>query len=144
MVHNFLTKNFPQCLVEYNGVEGVDQKIHFNNRITYVETKTCKRIVRSGGRVDAVRPVIHQEVKLGRFKFDNRITYTYEPFSQHTWLVDHDGWYIFVVGRNILGGLPAKDVPVNLDFEKHWIGWVTILSLCYPNWLEQLKKDVYL
>jgi len=35
-----------------------------------LETKTCKRIVRSGGRVDAVRPVIHQEVKLGRFKFD--------------------------------------------------------------------------
>lgn len=144
MVHNFLIKNFPQCKVEYDGVEGVDHKIHFNNRIIYIETKTCKRIVKSGVKPDDVRPVLHQVIKLGRFKFDNRKVYPYDPFSQHTWLVDHDGWYIFVVGYFIAGAILAKDAPVNLDLDKHWVGWLNILSLSYPDWLDRLKKDVYL
>ena len=144
MVHNLLIKKFPQCKVEYNGLEGVDHKIHFNNRITHVETKTCKRIVKSGVKPDDVRPVLHQIIKLGRFKFENRKVDPYRPFSQHTWLVDHDGWYIFVAGWRILGGIPAKDVPVNPDFEIHWIGWQTILSLSYPDWMDRLKKDVYI
>lgn len=144
MVHKFLVENFPQCEVKYDGVEGVDHKIIFNNKTIYAETKTCKRIVKSGVRPDDKRPVLHQVIKIGRFKFDNRQVNPYYPLSQHTWLVDHDGWYIFVVGTKILGGISAKDVPVKSDFEKHWIGWPEILSLCYPDWLEKLKKDVYL
>lgn len=142
-VYTFLIKNLPSCTIEYNGSEGVDHKIIYNGNTVYVETKTCKRIVKSGSRPDAVRPVLHQEIKLGRFKFDNRKAYPYEPLSQHTWLVEHDGWYIFAVGYLILGALPAKNVPVNPSFDKHWIGWLKILGLCHPNWLDHLKKDVY-
>ena len=143
LVYNYLIKNFPCCTVEYNGLEGVDYRIIFNDHVVNVETKSCKRIVRSGATPDKVRPVLHQTVRLGRFKFDNRKFFPYEPFSQHTWLVDRGGWYIFVVGYLIAGALPAKAVPVNLEFEKHWIGWVNILSLSYPDWLDHLKKDVY-
>ena len=144
MVYNYLVKNFPSCNIKYNGVEGVDYRIIFNDHVVPVETKSCKRIVRSGVTPDNVRPVLHQEVRLGRFKFDNRKVVPYEPRSQHTWLVDHNGWYIFVVGYFIAGALPAKDVPVNLNFDKHWVNWVNILSLSHPDWLDRLKRDVYL
>lgn len=144
MICNFLVKNFPGCDVKYNGLEGVDYRVIFNDHVIYIEGKSCKRIVKSSVRPDPVRPVLHQEVRIGRFKFDNRNVYPYEPLSQHSWLVDKGGWYVFMVGYSILGSLQAKDVPVNPDFDKHWISWLNILSLCHPDWLDQLKKDVYI
>lgn len=142
LVHNFLVKNFPQCKVEYNGVEGIDHQIIFNDRTVYAETKSCRRIVIGGNIFDPVKPVIHNQYRLGRFKFDLRKLFPYAPFSQHTWLLEHEGWYVFVVGNSILGGIPAKDLPINLTLEKQWIAWSNILSLCYPDWLERFKKDI--
>ena len=142
-VHNFLVKNFPGCNVRYNGDEGIDQKVTFNGRIVYIETKTCNRIVKHGFKTTKVGITTCQTFTLGRFIFDLRKTFPYEPDSQHTWLVNRDGWYIFVVGRRILGGMPARDIPIKPDLNRQRISWSDILSLCLPNWFEKLNEEVY-
>ena len=59
MVNTFLRSTFPYCEVKYNGIEGVDHRITFGSRTTYIETKTCKKFIKSGKRN-----------RLGQFKID--------------------------------------------------------------------------
>jgi len=146
IVHNFLVKQFPKCEVKYNGVEGHDHHITFNDKTTVLETKTCKRIIKSGAELDpSGRSILLQKVRLGQFKFDQRKVYPYEPKSQHQELVDNEGWYIFVVGSTVISGISAKDIDFHIggNWKIRRIAWCNILCWCYPDWLKQLKMQVY-
>lgn len=146
MVHNFLVKNFPGCEVKYDGIEGIDHQIIFNNKTTILETKTCKRIIRAGAKLDPTgKAVMIQKIKLGQFKFNQQQVYPYEPKSQHQELVDNDGWYIFVVGATILLGIPAKELDIHIGgtWKIKRIVWAHIFRWCFPDWLKKLKMQVY-
>jgi len=143
MVHNFLVRNFPKCDVKYDGIEGIDHTITFNGKPTFIETKTCKKIIRSGVTPDITRPVLHQNVRLGTFKFYQRSVYPYE-LSQHADLIKSNGWYIFVVGQKIFG---ANVYDVDREIGGHWqikqAPWSKMALICFPDWLEKLKMQVY-
>lgn len=144
MVHRYLTEQFPGCKVEYDGVEGVDHKITFNDITVFLETKTCTRIIKAGVKPDETgRPILHQKFRLGTFKFNQKQVYPYKK-SQHEDLVDQKGWYIFVV-ENRIRGAPAKliDERIHGTWDIKRIAWDRIIFLCYPNWLEDLKMQVY-
>lgn len=144
MVHNFLIRNFPGCELKYEGVEGLDHQITFNEHTVWIETKTCKRIVRTGVSFHPERPVLFEKVRLGRFKFDQRQVYPYKQ-SQHKDLVEQKGWYIFVVGPYIITGAPAEDIDVLFNDQESvkWLVWPVVLNSCYPDWLQKLKMQVY-
>lgn len=143
MVHKYLVENFPGCSVEYDGVEGIDHKITFNNQIIYLETKSCTRIIKAGVIPDETKPILYQKFRLGTFKFDNRNVYPYN-FSQHQDLVDINGWYIFVVDQRIRG-IPAKkiDERINGNWGIKRVVWDKIIFMSSPDWLKNLKKQVY-
>lgn len=142
MIHNWLVKNFPSCEVTYDGFVGIDHRIIFNEKITYIETKTCRRIIQSNPKRDEEKQIISYESRLGRFKFEKRNSGPYEK-SQHHDLVDLNGWYIFVVGITIMAGLPAKDVKLTDTIGAQMVSWCNIVRDSHPNWLRYLKADVY-
>lgn len=150
-VHKFLVKNFPGCKVEYDGVEGVDHRITFNGKVTYLETKTCDKFIRGDVRFsDDEKTILLQDFRLGRLNFDQRIVFPYEPLSQHSSLVENDGWYIFVIGTatsTLMIGSSARNIDKHIKgcWRQTRIEWDKILSLCYPKkvWLKYLKMKVY-
>lgn len=143
MVHNWLVKNFPKCNVMYNGSEGIDHRIIFNNNVTFIETKTCNRIIRWGRKKGVKdRPIIFDYYRLGRFKFNKHRKAPYN-ISQHKDLCDFNGWYIFVVGKKIMAGMPAKNVKLTETESAQMISWCNILKDSHPNWLRYLKAQVY-
>ena len=155
MVHDFLVKNFPCCEVKYDGVEGLDHQIIFNGHTTWLETKSCKKIILAG--LDKKRmkendePRIFNHLKLGQFKFDQRNVYPYsqnqeDNGSQHQNLIDLNGWYVFVVGHRIIAGIPAKkldEIQIGGTWEMKRVVWAHILRHCHPDWLKYLKMQVY-
>jgi len=142
MVHNWLVKKFPGCEVYSNGVEGLDHIIVFNGNPMYIETKTCSRIIKGNIRRIKGRPIVFHDPRLGKFKFDKIKKYPYE-ISQHHDLVKYKGWYIFVVGNKIMGGLPAKDIKLTDTKNEQRISWINVTNQCYPDWLRRLKLEVY-
>jgi len=134
IVQRFLEKYMTGCLVKYNGVEGVDHTIKFQDRKTVCETKTCDKIVKRGLRRVPYRPVIYQNLSLGVFKFRK---------IQHEKLLEQDGWYLFVVKTQIVGGLKASELNIKFTADSKHISWLNIVSQCYPDWLRRLKCDVY-
>jgi len=143
MVHNFLVKNFPSCEVTYNGVEGFDHEIIFNDKPTVLETKTCRRIIKKYVKFDD-KGILNQFFRSGQLKFDQRQLYPYEPLSQHRALIKQNGWYILVIGNTIVG-ISAKDIDQEIG--GHWlikrVVWDRLVFICYPDWLEKLKMQVY-
>lgn len=143
MVHNFLMQHFPDCKVEYNGIDGIDHKITYKDNTTYLETKSCRQIIKGGVKPIEDRPLLVQKFRHGRFRFDQRHVYPYQK-SQHEDLIDLNGWYVFVVGNRIRGA-PAKEVDNKIKGEwgRKLVAWDRIIYICYPDWLEKLKKEVY-
>jgi len=132
MVNTFLQSMFPYCEVKYNGVEGVDHRIIFGGKTTFVETKTCKKFIKAG-----------KGNRLGQFKIDNEKKKPY-IWSQHLDLANKGGWYIFMAGHQMYG-IPADKLKYIISGErkKYGISWDKIANITYPNWLEDLKKQVY-
>ena len=144
LVPKYLTEKFPDCNVKYDGVEGHDHRITYNEKTVTLETKSCTRVIRNGRKFLEIEGSFPQsQFCFGRFKFDNRNVYPYKT-SQHQDLVDMNGWYIFVVSNNIRG-CPAKlvDVRIKGDWKSKWVAWDKIIFITSPNWLEELKKQVY-
>lgn len=141
-VHKFLVKNFPRCEITYNHDDGLDHTIVFNGKPIYIETKTCNRIIKGNVRRTKSRPIIFQDSRLGKFKFDKIKKAPYRV-SQHHDLVRDSGWYIFVVGNKIMGGMPAKDLQLTDTKNEQRISWHNVISRCYPDWLKRLKAVVY-
>ena len=141
-VFNYLKEKFPDCEVTYDGLEGVDHKIIYDGKTVFIETKTCTRIIGAGLKFTDDGKLF-RKFRLGRFKFDNRCLYPYKK-SQHQDLIDMDGWYIFIV-NNRIRGVPAKTVGERLknNWNIKYVVWDEIIFITYPNWLEQLKKQVY-
>jgi hypothetical protein len=143
MVQNFLVNNFPGCEIKYNGVEGVDHQIKFNNRIVFIETKTCQRTIRGGVKRVKDRPVLIQKWRFGRFQFYQRKAVNYKK-SQHQDLLDVDGWYIFVVDNRVRGAKACDvDRVIHGDWVSKLIVWDKIIFICHPDWLQHLKSEVY-
>lgn len=134
-VDRFLRMNLPGCVIHYNGVEGIDHTIVFGDKTTYIETKTCDKIIRKKTRPE-----------LGRFRFKREKAYLYDV-SQHDYLVKVGGWYIFVVASgnqySEMTGCKACDVKLQDSQSEQNISWCTILNSCYPDWFRRLKLDVY-
>ena len=144
LVQNYLEKQFPACEVKYNGLEGLDHAITFNGKTVYIETKTCKRTIKGGLNRLEGRPFIEQTYRMGRFRFNKEQNiYPYKK-SQHEDLVDLDGWYIFVVGYRIRG-IKAKEVDefIKGNWTTKRITWDKVMYKTRPDWLENLKSEVY-
>jgi len=124
----------PGCYVKYNGEIGIDHTITFNDKIMYAETKTCKRIVNNGREIIKGRPVIKNNVTLGKFAFKIR---------QHKRLVSEDGWYLFMVGTSEVFGVKANEITLKDNIETQRFSWVSIINKKYPDWLRRFKVDVY-
>lgn len=146
VAQNTLRKAFPDCEVIYQGVEGLDHQINHKGRITWVETKTCSRIVRSGimRNRNPHSPVLFERLKLGNFSFNKTKSHPYK-ISQHHDLVELNGWYVFVVGGKgyIVAGIPARHMRLNAKTNVQRMSWGQIISLCSPDWVNSLKLQVY-
>lgn len=149
-MHRFLVENFPDCEVEYNGVEGFDHHITHNDKTTIAETKSCTNVISDGIDREKMkqsdRRIVFEKPRLGRFKFDRQDVVPYDA-SQHDDLVACNGWYLFITGEkkgpiNIFG-MPAKDLKLSGKPNIKKIAWSTILNQCSPKWLEELKRQVY-
>lgn len=142
-IQNMLVKTFPDCDVKYDGVEGVDHKITHDGKTTLVETKTVREIIYHGVKLpEDESPYLVRKVRLGRIQFNRREHYPYDK-SQHEDLVDN-GWYVFVIGKTLVAGAPASDINKLLQkLKSDQISWSRILALCHPDWLDNLKKQVY-
>ena len=131
MVNTYLKSMFPFCEVKYNGIEGIDHRITFGNKTTIIETKTCKKFIKS------------KYNRLGVFKIDNESKYPYK-LSQHVDLLNNDGWYVFMVGHRIMGFTAEQiDKLIGNEFKKYYLRWDTLMYAANPNWLTELKKQVY-
>lgn len=141
MVHAYLVKQFNQCIVKSNGVEGIDHRLINNEKTIFLETKTCKPLIR-GNIVESEEYMYYQKSRLGRFKFSKIQCSPYNK-SQHEDLVDTDGWYIFVVGNTIYAG-KAKDVDriLNKWIKYKRITWDKVLCVCYPNWVDLIHNEL--
>ena len=147
-VHRFLEKQFPGCEVIYNGLEGIDHRIIFNNKTTWVETKTCNRIERCG--IDRKRskeydgPLLFEKHRLGRIKF-NQLEVDPYTHSQHYDLVEQNGWYIFVIDRGIIGGMSAHKIHEHIQgkWTEKRVTWSKVIGWCHPEWVKQLKAHIY-
>lgn len=147
LVTRFLEKEFPDCTIIYNGVEGFDHKIIYGDREVIIETRTCQRIIR-GSMAFKGGELLYNKTRLGMLKFDNREWNKPYKVSQHRDLINLDGWYIFVIGNNIISGTSAKELDRYLsknrkDWKLKRICWANILNVCYPDWIEKLKQQVY-
>ena len=144
MVQKLLVNAFPDCEVKYDGVEGVDHRIVYKGKTTFVETKTCRKIIKCGVKLPiGESPYMLQDIRFGRLYFNRGAFYPYYE-SQHDDLVKNNGWYVFVIGE-LIAGAPACDIDhiFTVKHDKHEIVWHKILALCHPDWLEKLKKQVY-
>lgn len=159
-VQRYLQHHLPNCIVTYNGVEGVDHIISYYKGIkgaedelpkliseTIIETKTCQGIISGGINYELTkpdRPYTFTIPRLGRFKFDLRPAKPYD-ISQHEDLVRNNGWYVFVIGdwgKNIITGIRADQLNLRGNTIKK-LSWGTILKQCYPDWLTRLKHQIY-
>ena len=141
-VNSFLTKQFPDCVVKYNGLEGCDHTItnHLGTK-TYLETKTCKKFVRSGYRLKGT--VMFGCTRPGFFNIDDRLYKSPYKISQHRDLVNLNGWYIFMINYNLFG-LPAKEITAFIrENKRNYLPWDKIVFVFNLNWLEKLKEQVY-
>ena len=134
-IFRYLKKEFFDCDVRYNGLEGHDICIQFEENITWVEVKTCAKIV------------CNHRQRLGRIRFDRRHVYPYDV-SQHDDLVSENGWYLFFVGNvmgkdRILFGVKAKDVPLDDNNKPQQLNWGRLSSISDSDWLDKLKEQVY-
>ena len=145
-VCNLLKKELKHCKITYAGDKGLDVEVKFNGYRTLIEIKTCEAIIRAGinRKKSSGRLLVDLPSRLGRFKFDceNRKPY---QLSQHHDLVAYDGWYIFVVANcpNIIFGCKANTFDFNGRWKMRRLSWHTVLQKCSPDWLQQLKYDVY-
>lgn len=141
MVTNLLTKEFPNCEVKYNGLEGIDQKIFYKDKVTYIETKSCKKFVYSGYFIH--KEVTYARKRIGFFIIDDRQYRAPYKISQHRDLLEKNGWYMFIINYKIFG-IPATVIDKVIKKEKKtYLPWNKVCFLCYPNWLENLKSQVY-
>lgn len=134
IVQKFLEQNISGCDITYNGIEGIDHTIKFGDRKVVCETKTCNKIIKKGLRRVQYRPIIYQNLTLGRFKLKK---------TQHNSLIEQSGWYVFVVGQQVVGGIKVSELTINFNKEYIDISWLKVLGQCYPDWLRRLKCDVY-
>ena len=147
-VQRFLESQLPGCEVRYDGVEGVDHTIMFNGKKTIVETKTCNRIEKCG--IDRKRTrssefnMLFEKFHLGRMKFWQAEGHPYTE-SQHDDIVSQDGWYIFVVGHDIIGGISAKELDnyIGGKWTEKRVTWSRVIGWCHPDWLKKLKERIY-
>ena len=135
-VTKLLQENFPGCEIHYDGVEGIDHTIKFNDKVTYVEVKTCNKIIKKKNKCP----------QLGRFKFNTAKRSPY-IISQHHDLVKDDGWYIFVVASgnqySEITGIAAKEIKLGDSKSEQRISWCNIMNQCYPDFIRRLKIQVY-
>lgn len=150
-IYKYLKKQFPECIVKYNGTEGHDIYIESLGRIIWVEIKTCDKVICNGidheKTRNSNRPEVFNIHRLGRFKFDRRELYPYDT-SQHDDLVKLDGWYLFFVGtqlgkHQILFGIKARNVALNPKKGLQQLEWGKLAAQSQPDWFETLKKEIY-
>ncbi|OGM01674.1 hypothetical protein A3K72_00635 [Candidatus Woesearchaeota archaeon RBG_13_36_6] len=142
-VHRYLQQHFPDCEVKYNGLDGIDHTISFNGRTINLETKSCRRTIKSGRKSKPTSWVSEQMFTFGRIKFCNVSNSAYAK-TQHQDLIDSNGWYIIIV-ENRIRGIPARTLNKRLGqgwIEKRLV-WDKVLFLSRPDWLEYLKAQVY-
>lgn len=149
-IHRLLTREFPDCVVSYDGQQGHDHCIQLKNYTLFLETKTCEPIIKTGRHyAPKDRPVIFDVPRLGRFKFDKRTGRYPYIVSQHDDLVRVDGWYIFLVdndngrGRKIVSGIKASELMLTKTPNIQRIAWGVVLAQCHPDWLQRLKYQIY-
>ena len=135
-VAKFLQENLPGCKVTYDGCEGIDIIIVFEGKPTYVEVKTCNKIMKKRNK----------NPQLGRFKFNTAKRYPY-TISQHDDLVKDNGWYIFVVASgnqySEMSGIAAKELTLKDKEYEQRVCWCNVFNQCYPDWLRRLKIQIY-
>lgn len=151
-ITKYLQKKFQDCTVKYNGVEGIDLYIEYKDKKTWIEIKTCDKIICNGldhqKMNESHRPEVFNIHRNGRFKFDRRYKMYPYNISQHDDLVELDGWYLFFAGRNmhknmILFGIKAKDVELTDKNGLKQREWGQLCMQSHPDWLERLKDEVY-
>lgn len=146
-VHNLLTREFHDCTVTYDGQQGHDHCIQLRDFRLFIETKTCEPIIKTGEHYTPKnRPMIFDMPRLGRLKFDKRRNKLPYRVSQHDDLVQSGGWYIFVIsnkGRRTVSGMRASDLRLTGAPNIQRLVWSSVLSQCYPDWLQRLKSDFY-
>ena len=135
-VTKLLQENLPGCEITYDGCEGIDHIVVFNGKPTYIEVKTCNKIIKKTNKCP----------QLGRFKFNTAKKYPY-TVSQHDDLVKDDGWYIFVVASgnqySEITGIAAKEIKLGDSQSEQRVSWCNVMNQCYPDWLRRLKISVY-
>ncbi|MFW6172611.1 MAG: hypothetical protein ACOC5T_02600 [Elusimicrobiota bacterium] len=152
-VYRYLKKKFKDCTVKYNGLEGHDVYIQYqDNPRVWIEIKTCDKIVCNGLDHKKMQKHNSSEIfnihRLGRLKFDRRQLYPYK-ISQHDDLINLNGWYVFFVGSTlgkykILFGMPAIDVKLSLKKGLKQLEWGRLSMQSHPNWFQYLTGQVYL
>ena len=151
-IYKYLKKQLLDCTVKYNGTEGHDINIQYqDNKKIWIEIKTCDKVICNGidheKTRNSTRPEVFNIHRLGRLKFNRRDLYPYNV-SQHDDLVKLDGWYILFVGTQlgkyqILFGIKAKDIKLNLKKGLQQLEWGKLSAQSYPDWFETLKKEIY-
>lgn len=132
-VYRYLVSQFSDCKVTYDGVQGIDCFITYENKTIPIEIKTCNRIIKNNIIRIPGHPVLYSKYNLGRFKFCG--------FQQEQ-LIAQKGWYVFLVGHTVMFGVRARDIIVK-NVSNYRISWLDIIQKSYPNWLNRLKMDVY-
>jgi len=134
-VYKYLVAHLPNCEVTYNGEIGIDCHVHFQDKITQIEIKTCNKIHKSNIIRKEGSPILGSVPTLGRIQFYKH---------QNDELLEKDGWYVFLVGGSVVFGVKAKELNlffVNSDRVK--LSWLKVTRKSYPDWLERLRIDCY-
>jgi len=135
LIYNYLMKNLPGTTSNYDHDDGLDCWFKFNDKTTWVEIKTCNRIVKNNFKRQDGSPMVMYEHNLGRFHFDKK---------QNAELLEKDGWYVFAVGCSVMFGLKAKELGlVFTDKPIKKLSWLDVVVKTYPDWLRRLKISVY-
>jgi hypothetical protein len=135
LVYNHLVKNLPGTTSKYNHDDGLDCWFKFNDKLTWIEIKTCNRIVKNNFKRKDGSPMLMHEHNLGRFHFDKK---------QNDELLLLDGWYVFAVGCSVKFGVKAKDLNLKFtDNPLRKLSWLDVVVMAYPDWLRRIKCDVY-
>ena len=115
-----LAKLLPGCDIKYNGEYGIDLTVFYKGKSTFIEIKTCEKIIMNG-----LKP------RLGMFHFKQ---------AQHDDLIAKDGWYAFYVG-GLMFACPHFFIDANKQHVS--VRWCDVLIDCPDDWLEWLRKDIY-
>jgi len=129
----FLQKQFPDCTVTYDGVQGIDCFISHLGKTIPIEIKTCRRLVKNNLIRIKDHPILYSRYTLGQFEFNG---------YQQEELLHLGGWYVFMVGESVIFGVKASELDIK-NVTRSQQSWIYVIQKSYPNWIDRLRREIY-